>query len=166
LGHLSIDRRDQEQESPNAGVCSHAALPGQIHITRLTHGPQPGVSRSVGETTRWPPTEQCQYPVKTVMLNFRVWPFPRATKLQLPGHFWPEGNRLHTPALIDCVQEWDIPGIARMLSSLKWIETYLAEQRQKRCPAEFAKYRKCEMCNCKTSIANSSDNRACTETGS
>ena len=30
-----------------------------------------------------------------------MWTFPRATKLQLPGHCWPTGHRLHAPSLKD-----------------------------------------------------------------
>ena len=73
-----------------AGVCNHATLPGQMHITRLVHGPQLHVSSSGRKTTRWPPTEDWQFPLK-------IWTFPRATKFQLPGHFWPAGYGLHTP---------------------------------------------------------------------
>jgi len=34
-----------------AGVCNHAALPGQEHIIKLVHGPQLHVSSSAGLTT-------------------------------------------------------------------------------------------------------------------
>jgi len=33
-------------QSSKTGVCNHAALPGQMHITRLVHGPQLHVSSS------------------------------------------------------------------------------------------------------------------------
>jgi len=46
-----------------SGVCNHVALLGQIHITGLVHGPQLHVSSSAGETTRWPPTQDWQYPL-------------------------------------------------------------------------------------------------------
>jgi len=41
---------------------NHAALLGQMHITRLVHGLQQ-VSSSEGQTTHWPPTENWQYPL-------------------------------------------------------------------------------------------------------
>jgi len=39
------------------GVCNHAALPGQMHMTRLVYGPELHVSSSAGRTIRWPPTK-------------------------------------------------------------------------------------------------------------
>jgi len=48
-------------------------------ITRLFHGSQLHVSSCAGKTTRWPPTEDWQYP-------FKIWTFPQDTNFQLPGH--------------------------------------------------------------------------------
>jgi len=63
-----------------------------MHTTRLIHGPQLQVSGSAGYTTRWPLTEPCYY-------TFEIWTFPRATKRQRQGHFWPLGHGLYTPDL-------------------------------------------------------------------
>jgi len=71
------------------GVCNHAAQLGQMHITSLVHRPQLHLLSSAGLTTCMPPTEDWQYP-------FKIWTFSRATKLQLPGHFWPAGHGLHS----------------------------------------------------------------------
>jgi len=41
-------------------VSNHAALPGQLHLTRLVHVPQLHVSSSAGWTIQWPPAEVWQ----------------------------------------------------------------------------------------------------------
>jgi len=33
-------------------------------------------------------------------ISIKIWTFPRATNLHLPGHFWSAGHGLHTPELI------------------------------------------------------------------
>jgi len=67
-------------EPTRAGVCKHASLPGQMHITRLVHGRTAAFVKLYGYATRWPPTKYWQY-------SFKIWTFPRGTKGKSPGHW-------------------------------------------------------------------------------
>ena len=52
--------------------------------------------READETSHWPPAEDWQYSIKILT-------FPRATKIQLPGHYGPAGHGLN----ISVIYKWD-----------------------------------------------------------
>jgi len=75
-----------------AGVCSHAALPGQMRITRWFTGHKCMCQAlRVRQLVGYP--QKLALSFKNRNACFKIWTFPRATKHQLGGH------GLHTPGV-------------------------------------------------------------------